>query len=330
MGVMIMMGGMDMSYLDQLLDDALGDVGRLLCDETVREVMVNAPHDVWVERSGVMAPVSVSFSGQAGRTVVHTLLALSRRASMMAGDPIMVDLAWRDWRLSAVLPPVAVRGPALCFRRHGSVVFPLQSFLGTQESELCRSIDGSERSPTRATLPDWVMSAKNLLVSGGTGSGKTALLNSLISFVPEEQRVVVIEDSRELQVQIPNHVIFEANPVCQVTLRDLVRQALRFRPDRIIVGEVRGAEAFDLLQAMNTGHHGCLGTLHANNALDAVHRLAQLVLQAGMGWAEDAIAQQIVRTIHGIVHLTRVGGIRRIDHLQQLEGYDHGTYRWKT
>lgn len=321
---------MDTTYLDRLLDDALGDVGHWLSEETVREVMVNAPDDVWVERAGALEPVPASFSARAARTVVYTLLALARRSRNDVGDPVLVDTAWRDWRLSAVLPPIAVRGPALCFRRHGSVVFPLPRFLGIREPIAGEPLADSSASRFVRILSDWIAHAKNLLISGSTGSGKTALLNSLIALIPASQRVVVIEDTRELQVQTPNHVIFEANPACRVSLRDLVRQSLRFRPDRLIVGEVRGAEAFDLLQAMNTGHQGCLGTLHANSATDAVHRLAQLVLQAGMGWTEEAIAGQIGRSIHGIVHLQRTEGIRRIDHLQQLEGYDHGTYRWAT
>ncbi len=318
---------MDKSYLERLLDDALGALSPLLEDETVREVMVNAPDDVWIERGGKLEAAGVSCSAGAGRTMIQVLLALSGRAAQHFGEGLLLDTAWRDWRLSAVLPPVAVRGPALCFRKHGSTVFPLASFLaqGTTKG----SDDGIRQDgatwPQR--LVQWVRTGRNILVCGATGAGKTALLNALIGLIPATQRLVVIEDTRELLVRQANYVTFEANPACQVTLRDLLRQALRFRPDRLVVGEVRGAEAFDLVQAMNTGHRGCLGTLHANHAEDALHRLAQLVLQAGMGWSEEAVARQIARTVHGVVHVERLHGKRRIRDLQQLEGYENGRYR---
>lgn len=317
-------------YLDQLLDNALGNLVGLLQDDTIREVMVNGPDDIWVERQGHVEKIEAEFSAQASRTVIHTLLALSARTQPSSGASVLVDAAWRDWRFSAVLPPVAVRGIALCFRKHGSQVFPLATFLNPLLQEMPPS-DPPQPDRSNALegcLRQWMVDGQNLLITGGTGAGKTALLNALMALIPPTQRVLVMEDTRELQVHVPNHVVFEANPSCQVTLRDLVRQALRFRPDRLVVGEVRGAEAFDLIQAMNTGHRGCLGTLHANHAEDALHRLTQLILQAGMGWSEDAIARQIARTVHAVVHVERTSGQRHIHHVRQLEGYENGVYRW--
>ncbi|KXW58627.1 CpaF family protein [Ferrovum myxofaciens] len=318
------------SYLESLLDDALGDLSRLLEEADIREVMVNAPDDVWVERAGQLEPAPLRFSAAATRTVIHVLAALSARTEGFEHTRPLLDMGFRDWRISAVLPPVAVQGPALCLRKHGGRIFPLQQFTEgvSTGSETTPPVFEIPRQPdVHGQLLHWIRERKNLLVSGGTGTGKTALLNALIAQIPETQRLVVIEDTRELRVEHPNRVIFEAHPAAGVTLRDLVRQALRFRPDRIIIGEVRGAEAFDLLQAMNTGHEGCLGTLHANSAEEALHRLVQLVLQAGMGWTEEAIARQVGRTIGGIIQLGRVEGRRRIDHIQRVEGYEHGRYQ---
>ncbi len=311
------------SYLESLLDDALGDLSRLLDEADVREVMVNAPDDVWVERAGRLEPVSLNFSAAATRTVIQVLAALSARTAGFEQARPLLDLGFRDWRVSAVLPPVAVRGPTLCLRKHGGRIFPLQQFTdgaSVGSETIPPAFDAPHRPDLHDQLLHWIRDRKNLLVSGGTGTGKTALLNALIAQIPETQRLVVIEDTRELRVEHPNRVIFEAHPAAGVTLRDLVRQALRFRPDRIIIGEVRGAEAFDLLQAMNTGHEGCLGTLHANSAGEALHRLVQLVLQAGMGWTEESIARQVGRTIGGIIQLGRVEGRRRVDHIQRVGG----------
>ena len=170
----------------------------------------------------------------------------------------------------------------------------------------------------------------NILVSGGTSTGKTTFLNALIRVMPASDRLITIEDTRELIVDLPNHVSFEANASLAVTVRDLVRQTLRFRPDRIVVGEVRGGEAFDLIQAMNTGHDGCLGTLHANSAFDALGRMEQMVMQCGVDWSSEAIARQIASCIDGVIHLSRVGGVRQIENMIQVEGYRNGVYQTQT
>ncbi|NDU86598.1 MAG: CpaF family protein, partial [Ferrovum sp.] len=319
------------SHLESMLYDALGALGGLLADDSVREIMVNGPNQVWVEQRGCLLPLGLKFSAQDGFNVIHVVAALAARDAGFSSASRVLDAAFSHWRISAVLPPVAVLGPALCIRKHGAEIFPLRRFsvpdggLPTPETFCSEEVFREDELLDR--LISWLVKGRNLLVSGGTGTGKTALLNALIAQIPKDQRLVVIEDTHEIKLDCPNHVIFEAIPSAGVTLRDLVRQALRFRPDRIIVGEVRGPEAFDLLQAMNTGHSGCLGTLHANSSEDALQRMVQLVLQAGMGWSEEAIARQVGRSVQGVVHLARVRGVRFIQQLQQVEGYDNGRYQ---
>jgi len=278
----------------------LGPLEELLADPTVEEVMVNGFESVYVERAGRIEAVEVRFPDEEElRNAIERILApLGRRVDEL--NP-MVDARLADGsRVNVVIPPLAVDGPALSIRRFGAErPGPAHLVeLGTLSAAQCE------------LLREAVAERRSLVISGGTGSGKTTLLNALSSFIGTAERVVTIEDAAELRLQQRHVVRLESRPASvegrgEVTVRDLLRNALRMRPDRIVIGEVRGAEALDLLTALNTGHDGALSTVHANSAADAVARLETLALMAGVGLPHEAIAEQVQRGIDLIVQLER-------------------------
>jgi pilus assembly protein CpaF len=292
----------------------LGPLEVLLADPTVEEVMVNGPHRVYVERAGRIEPVEAAFADEEElRNAIERILApLGRRIDELSP---MVDARLADGsRVNAVIPPLAIDGPALSIRRFGaSRPGPRELLeLGTlTESQLER-------------LEQAVGERRSVLVSGGTGSGKTTLLNALSDFVAPAERLVTIEDAAELRLQRRHVVRLESRPAGvegrgEVSIRDLLRNALRMRPDRIVIGEVRGAEALDLLTALNTGHRGALSTVHANSPADALARLETLALMAGLGLPHDAIAAQVRRGIDLVVQLERrADGSRRVIEILDL------------
>jgi pilus assembly protein CpaF len=285
----------------------LGPLETLLADDRVEEVMVNGPSEVYVERAGRIERTAVSFpTEQALRDAIERILAsLGRRVDELSP---MADARLGDGsRVNVVIPPLAVDGPALSIRRFSS------ARPGPDELVANETItDG-----LRELLAVAVSTRRSVLVSGGTGSGKTTLLNALSSFIPDAERVVTIEDAAELRLQQPHVVRLESRPASvegrgEVTVRDLLRNALRMRPDRIVIGEVRGAEALDLLTALNTGHDGALSTVHANSPEDALRRLETLALMAGVGLPHAAIREQLGRGLDLVVHMTRLSGGARV------------------
>jgi pilus assembly protein CpaF len=292
----------------------LGPLEDLLADPSVEEVMVNGPDHVYVERGGRIERTGVRFADEEElRNAIERILApLGRRVDELSP---MVDARLADGsRVNVVIPPLAVDGPALSIRRFGAErPGPDQLVeLGTLSRQQCDAL---------ATA---VLTRRSILISGGTGSGKTTLLNALSSFVPDGERVVTIEDAAELRLQRRHVVRLESRPASvegrgEVTVRDLLRNALRMRPDRIVIGEVRGPEALDLLTALNTGHDGALSTVHANSPLDALGRLETLALMAGVGLPHEAIAGQVQRGIELIVHLERgPDGSRRVEEVAEV------------
>ncbi len=278
----------------------LGPLEELLADPAVEEVMVNGPDAVFVERGGRLESTDVSFAGEEElrNTIERILAPLGRRVDELSP---MVDARLADGsRVNVVVPPLAVDGPALSIRRFG-IERPGPDDL----------VAGGAMTPAqRRLLEGAVAERRSILVSGGTGSGKTTLLNALSGFIGADERVVTIEDAAELRLRQPHVVRLESRPAGvegkgEVTIRDLLRNALRMRPDRIVIGEVRGAEALDLLTALNTGHDGALSTLHANSAADALGRLETLALMAGLGLPHAAIAEQVQRGIDLVVQLER-------------------------
>ena len=278
----------------------LGPLEDLLADPEVEEVMVNGPDRVFVERRGRIEAADVAFASEEElRNAIERILApLGRRVDELSP---MVDARLADGsRVNVVIPPLAIDGPTVSIRRF-SAQRP-----GPQELVELGTLNVSQRR----LLEDAVAARRSVLISGGTGSGKTTLLNALSSFIAPGERVVTIEDAAELRLQQPHVVRLESRPVSvegrgEVTIRDLLRNALRMRPDRIVIGEVRGAEALDLLTALNTGHDGALSTVHANSPADALNRLETLALMAGVGLPHEAIAEQVQRGIDLVVHLER-------------------------
>jgi pilus assembly protein CpaF len=292
----------------------LGPLEDLLADPAVEEVMVNGPDRVYVEREGRIAPAGVAFGGEEElrNTIERILAPLGRRIDELSP---MVDARLADGsRVNVVIPPLAIDGPTVSIRRFGA------RRPTPRELVALGTLTGAQRD----LLEEAVATRRSVLVSGGTGSGKTTLLNALSSFISPADRVVTIEDAAELRLQQPHVVRLEGRPPSiegrgEVTIRDLLRNALRMRPDRIVIGEVRGAEALDLLMALNTGHDGALSTLHANSPTDALSRLETLALMAGVGLPHEAIAEQLQRGIDLVVHLQRGrDGARRVTEIAEV------------
>ena len=292
----------------------LGPLEDLLADPSVEEVMVNGPRNVYVERAGRVEATGVEFGGEEElrNTIERILAPLGRRIDELSP---MVDARLADGsRVNVVIPPLAVDGPVLSIRRFG-VERPGPAELvglGSLSVGQCELLEAA------------VAARRSILISGGTGSGKTTLLNALSSFIGEGERVVTIEDAAELRLQQRHVVRLESRPASvegrgEVTVRDLVRNALRMRPDRIVIGEVRGPEALDLLTALNTGHDGALSTVHANSPGDALARLETLALMADLGLPHGAIAEQVKRGVDLVVHLERDrDGARRVTEIAEV------------
>jgi pilus assembly protein CpaF len=277
-------------------------------------VMVNGPASVYVERGGRIEATAVRFADEDElRNAIERILApLGRRIDELSP---MVDARLADGsRVNVVIPPLAVDGPALSIRRFGAHRPGPAELVGsgTLSASQCELLEAA------------VAARHSVLISGGTGSGKTTLLNALSSFIGAEERVVTIEDAAELRLQQRHVIRLESRPASvegkgEITVRDLLRNTLRMRPDRIVIGEVRGPEALDLLTALNTGHDGALSTLHANSPADALSRLETLALMAGVGLPHEAIAEQVQRGIDLVVQLERrTDGSRRVSEVAEV------------
>jgi pilus assembly protein CpaF len=298
----------------------LGPLEDLLEDESISEIMVNGPGSIFIESEGRLRPLERRFSSQ--RSLAGTIERLLQRTGRRVDESSpMVDARLADGsRVNVVIPPLAIDGAAITIRRF---------------SRSCLTMDDLQRRHAlSAAMARFfsiaVLARRNIVVSGGTGTGKTTLLNCLSTLIPAGERLVTIEDSAELQLEHANLVRLEARPANlegrgQVSIRDLVRNALRMRPDRIVVGECRGAEALDMLQAMNTGHDGSLTTAHANSPRDLLSRLEVMVLMAGMDLPLAAIREQIASAIHLIVQLGRSSsGHRRVVQVSEVTGTEGG------
>jgi pilus assembly protein CpaF len=303
--------------VEEIADDTLGHgpIERLLADDTVTEIMVNGPRDVWIERAGRLHQTPVRFTDESHlRRIINKMVAQVGRRIDEASP--MVDARLQDGsRVNAVIPPLSLTGPALTIRKFTKNRLDLKDFvkLGTLTHE------------SISFLENCVQAELNILVSGGTGSGKTTMLNAMSSAIPSEDRIITIEDAAELRLNQLHVLRLEARPKNiegsgEVTIRDLVKNALRMRPDRIIVGEVRGPEALDMLQAMNTGHDGSLTTLHANTARDALARIETMVLMAGFELPISAIRAQVASALDLIVHIERLrDGSRRVTMITEVQ-----------
>jgi pilus assembly protein CpaF len=292
----------------------LGPLEDLLADPEVEEVMVNGHDRVYVERAGRIEAIDLAFGDEEElrNTIERILAPVGRRVDQLSP---MADARLADGsRVNVVIPPLAIDGPVLTIRRFGA------RRPGPRELVELRTLDEAQLG----RLEEAVRRRRSILISGGTGSGKTTLLNAISSFIPAGERVVTIEDAAEMRLQRRHVVRLESRPQGvegsgEVTIRDLLRNALRMRPDRIVIGEVRGGEAFDLLTALNTGHAGALSTLHANSPADALSRLETLAMLAGAGLPHEAIGAHVQRGIDLVVHLERrPDGVRRVAEIAEV------------
>ena len=315
---------LERSHLYNLIDNEINGYGpltELLEDKNITEIMVNSPNEIYIEIDGqLIRDESVSFINDE-----HMLRTIERMIGPMgrtidATNP-MVDSRLKDGsRINAVIPPLSTKGPVITIRKFKRELATIEDLLRI-----------GSMTPYMATFLDAAVRGKcNILVCGGTGSGKTTLLNILSSFIPDNERIITIEDAAELKLE-KEHVISLETRVTnydtdgEITIRDLVINALRMRPDRIIVGEVRGKEAFDMLQAMNTGHEGSLTTLHANGPHDALNRLETMVLMSGLDIPVKAIREYIVSAIDLVVNIERMSdGKRKITSISELTGLNNG------
>jgi pilus assembly protein CpaF len=298
---------------------AYGPIEPLLVDDTVSEIMINGPYDVWLERDGLLSKTPYAFNDESHlRRIINKMVGqIGRRID--ESSP-MVDARLPDGsRVNAIIPPLSLSGPVVTIRKFHHKRFYLDDLVAM----------GSLSTQAADFLTRCIRAELNILISGGTGTGKTTLLNALSEAIPDDQRIVTIEDAAELSLKQQHVLRLEGRPKNiegegEITIRDLVRNALRMRPDRIVVGEVRGAEALDMLQAMNTGHDGSLSTVHCNSPRDALSRVETMVLMAGYELPIKAIRQQVASALELIVHLERMDdGSRRvttITEVQRMEG----------
>jgi len=302
----------------------LRPIEHLILDPDISEIMVNSGSRIFVEKNGELAPVpGITISEQA-------LCAAVKNIARRLGDDIseakpILDSRLPDGsRVAAVLPPCSIDGITLTIRKFNTRHFTMADLIQ----------NGTLNTNTAEFLQERVGSRQNILISGGTGTGKTTLLNILADFIPDEERILLIEDTAELNIRKSNLVRFETRReqtgIPAVTIRDLLKAALRHRPDRIIVGEVRGGEAFDLLQALNTGHSGSLCTLHANSARQAIARFADCVLQSGVELPHRAVRSNIANAVDLLLHIARVRGKRKLVEVLEIESYDGDEYQFKT
>ncbi|HZI60551.1 MAG TPA: CpaF family protein [Pyrinomonadaceae bacterium] len=318
---------LSVSERDRLVNDVqhelfgLGPLEPLLKDPTVSDILVNSHNTIYIERRGKIESTNVRFKDDEHlmRVIERIVSSVGRRID--ESSP-MVDARLQDGsRVNAIIPPLSIDGPVLSIRRFGSDPLRMVSLIENQA--LTKDIADMLQMVVHARL--------NVLISGGTGAGKTTLLNALSAFIPENERIVTIEDSAELQLQQPHVVRLETRPPNiegrgEVTQRDLVRNSLRMRPDRIVIGEVRGGEAIDMLQAMNTGHDGSLTTIHANTPRDALARLETMIQMTGMRLSDRAMRQQVASAINLVVQVARLSdGSRRVTSISEITGMEGET-----
>ncbi|XZE36401.1 CpaF family protein [Pirellulaceae bacterium SH501] len=309
--------------IEEVLDETLGlgPLEFLLKDPAISDILINGPKNIFVERKGQLEKTSVEFRDNA-----HLMQIIDRIVSKV-GRRVdetcpMVDARLEDGsRVNAIIPPLALDGAAVSIRRFGSNPLKLEGLLNYKAF-----------TPEMVMLLEGCIKARlNIIISGGTGSGKTTLLNTLSSFIPNDQRIVTIEDAAELQLQQEHVVRLETRPANiegtgAITATDLVRNALRMRPERIIIGECRGGETLDMLQAMNTGHDGSMTTIHSNSPRDAIARLETLVMMAGFELPVKAIRQQIAGAVDVIIQANRLqGGPRRVLNITEVQGMEQDT-----
>lgn len=316
-------------YLGDILP-YLGMVGRYGEDPIpgVAEIMINTPDDIWIEKFGKMEKLDIKISPE---NVENLVVRLADLAKNIGGEGAILTVYHWGLRIAATMPPTSRNGISLSIRRKVQVHVPLESYA---QSAAQREEPKIPSPKTRAELLDWlrqiVAERKTILVAGGTSSGKTTFLNALLGCIPKHERLITIEDSPELEPQTDNCVRFVTSETLNIDAKALIKQCLRYRPDRIVVGEVRGAEALDMLDACNTGHDGSMTSIHANSPILALQRLETLVLRSGVPWPHDAIRQTISQAIHYVIQMRlNANGKRAISEILELKGIDSQTLQYR-
>jgi pilus assembly protein CpaF len=293
----------------------LRPIEHLILDETISEIMVNAGSQVFIERDGRLEAVPDVTISEAALNAAVRNIARRLGDDVSESKPILDSRLPDGSRVAAIIRPSSIDGITLTIRKFNTRHFTMEDLIRV----------GTLSQAAANLLRECVEQHNNILISGGTGTGKTTLLNILAGFVPDNERIILLEDTAEIAIKKPNLVRFEArkeqNGIPPVTIRDLLRATLRHRPDRIIVGEIRGGEAFDLLQAMNTGHSGTLSTIHANSAAQALQRFTSCVLQSGVELPYRAIKSHIADSIQVLVHIERRHGLRIVSDVLAVESY---------
>ncbi len=327
------------------LMDTLGVLREYMRDSTVNELMVNRFDQIWIERAGQVFQADAKLPQTSVQAAIKLLSRIANIDSSLKNDSALLNSRIEGFRVAGLLAPFSVHGDSLSIRRHSDRDISLADYEAADSFRVDPALQGQRNS---MAMPDlalvrqggahltgflrWLVKTKrNCIVSGGTSSGKTTFLKALLAQIDSTERVLTIEDTAELRVLVPNHVSFEANAQSDITIRKLVRHALRYNPDRIIVGEVRDGAAYDLIQALNTGHAGGFCTLHADNTLLALTKLENLVLQAGVDLPLPAIRSQIAQTFHTIVQMSEWKGMRFPEQIALLTGLSNdGSYEMTT
>jgi len=299
----------------ELILPFLRPIENLILDSEISEIMVNGSERIFIEKNGYIQPVPDITISQRSLEVAVRNIARRLGDDISEEKPVLDSRLPDGSRVAAVLPPCSLNGVILTIRKFNAKHFAIEDLVagGTLSAELAQRLRWA------------VLDHKNILISGGTGTGKTTFLTALSSFIPRHERVLVIEDTAEIQIRIPNLIRFEArreqNGFPAVTIRELLKASLRHRPDRILLGEIRGAEAFDLLQLLNTGHSGTISTVHANSPAQALSRFTSCVLQSGVELPYLAIKNNIADSLNILVHLERRPGRRFISEVAEISGY---------
>ncbi|MBN3776608.1 CpaF family protein [Burkholderia sp. Ac-20345] len=323
---------------EKLFFESLKLIERPLHDPNVAEVMINTAGNIWVEERGVMHRLDVAFNPATLTGAIHSLAASVEKSALRGTAQGIINAGRANLRIAAVMKPTAIDGDALAIRRHRETNLSISDYtrMGAfsrvhARREMDRPIfpPDAENEVLENALVAMVKQRANVLVAGGTSTGKTTFLNALNALIPPDERVITIEDTKELRLTVPNIVRLLSNPDKGVTTQVLVALCLRFRPDRIIVGEVRGGEAYDFIQALSTGHDGGMGSIHANDARIALSRLeslAMLGIPPGSRWELTDMRKAIADCFHYVIHLRRTGELRHVSEVLAIKGFKDWDY----
>ncbi len=300
--------------------DALAPLRQVFEDPSINEIMINGPHDVFIRQRGPDTKLDIKLGDSQIRTAIQLLASMADK--VIDKDRLVLSARLPGFRVEAALPPVAVKGPSMCIRRHATRILSIDDYIASDTV----TVDQAH------IIKTMIAERKNFLIAGGTFSGKTTLMNCILSLIDPDHRLFVIEQVQELKIALPNHVLIECDPEQGVTARRAVMMGMRYSPDRIILGELRGQEAFDWLDASNTGHPGSGATIHADGAADALSRLESLVMMADTGIPFEVVQTRIGSSVDVIFFIEQKNGKRRLSQICQVDGFDRaqGKYNLTT